>query len=61
LSSSSFFDTFDWFELKEQTLEPPYQPYANTIEEKLHISESFSKMAPAYTGEQDIFKDFGNF
>ena len=59
ISASALFDTFDWFELKEQQIEPPFIPITNVIDEKLHINEGYSKFPEQYSGDQEIFKDFG--
>jgi serine/threonine protein kinase len=59
LSMTPFYEGFDWFELKEQSLEPPYLPISDTLSDKLYLNQGYSHPSPEYTGDQELFKDFG--
>ena len=47
-------------ELKEQNFPSvPYIPLMNSLEEKILLRNNYSKIVTEYTGDQEIFKDFG--
>lgn len=60
LSSSPFFEPVDWMELKDQSVSTvPYIPLLNSLEEKIQLRNNYSKSVMEYTGDQEIFRDFG--